>query len=495
MFTPSPYHERIFDFFDRDTRNGVIAAVAGSGKTTLLMELLKRVPAGKRVLVAAFSADIAKEIERRVKAENAIRARATCTTLHGLGYRNLRFAFNTRYDERKLDRVFQLESIARAARLLGGDRASSDRAKRDLRRVVSLLKATLIETDATSVRQMIEARGIEFDFVESGWLLHLLPDILEACVQMTAYCDYDDMPWMPVVKEMPLEQFDLILCDEAQDLNAVQMQLVLKSLAPGGRVFAVGDPRQAIYGFRGADTQAMTHLRGLLQAVTLPLSITYRCPVSHVALAKKIAPEIEARPGAPLGIAREIGDDRLLGEVQSGDMVIGRVNAPLVSLALSLIARGHKAMVRGRDVGASLKGLLKTAGGASVDETITRLKRLEQVELSKLEDRGASPLQIQATGDKFETMRAILMRCGTMSDASRVTEQIAQEAGGGVIFSTLHRAKGLEAERVFFLYPEDIPHPMAKRKDEIEQEMNALYVGLTRSKRELVLVRRKEKDE
>ena len=99
-------------------------------------------------------------------------------------------------------------------------------------------------------------------------------------------------------------------------------------------------------------------------------------------------------------------------------------------------------------------------------------------------------MQIQATGDKFETMRAILMRCETLSDAARVTEQIAQESGGGVIFSTLHRAKGLEAERVFFLHPEDIPHPMAKRKDEIEQEMNALYVGLTRSKRELVLVSR-----
>ena len=494
MFTVSPYHERIFDFFDRDTRNGVVVAVAGSGKTTLLVELLKRVAAGTRVGFMAFNGDIAKEIERRVKAESAIRARVTCATLHGLGYRNLRSAYNTRYDERKLDRVFQLESIAQSARLLGGDRAVSEKSKRDLRRVVSMAKATLMDTDAASAREMIEAWGMEFDFVESGWLLHLLPDILEACARMTESCDYDDMPWIPVVTDTAMELFDLILCDEAQDLNAAQMQLVLKSLAPGGRVIAVGDPRQAIYGFRGADTEAMTHLRELLRAVRLPLSITYRCPLSHVALAKQIAPEIEAAPGAPPGIAREIDEGRLLDEVRPGDMVIGRVNAPLVSSALSLIARGRKALVRGRDVGASLKGLLKTAGGERVGETVTRLNKMEQAELWKLEERGASALQMQAASDKFETLRAILARCETMKDAARVTEQIAQESGGGVIFSTIHRAKGLEAERVFFLHPEDIQHPMAKRRDEIEQEMNALYVGLTRSKRELVLVRRAKEE-
>ena len=47
--------------------------------------------------------------------------------------------------------------------------------------------------------------------------------------------------------------------------------------------------------------------------------------------------------------------------------------------------------------------------------------------------------------------------------------------------------KGLEADRVWVIKPEVIPHPKAKGW-QLEQEYNILYVAVTRAKRELVVV-------
>ena len=58
-----------------------------------------------------------------------------------------------------------------------------------------------------------------------------------------------------------------------------------------------------------------------------------------------------------------------------------------------------------------------------------------------------------------------------------------------VVLSSVHRAKGLEAENVVILHPEKMPHPMATLEWEIEQEYNIKYVAITRSMNRLVFVR------
>jgi DNA helicase-2/ATP-dependent DNA helicase PcrA len=58
----------------------------------------------------------------------------------------------------------------------------------------------------------------------------------------------------------------------------------------------------------------------------------------------------------------------------------------------------------------------------------------------------------------------------------------------GVVFSSVHRAKGLEAKRVYILSPELMPHKMATKPWELEQERNIEYVAITRTLSELVYV-------
>jgi superfamily I DNA/RNA helicase len=78
------------------------------------------------------------------------------------------------------------------------------------------------------------------------------------------------------------------MIDEAQDLNRAQLELVLRAVAPGGRTLAVGDAGQAIYQWSGADARSMANITARTGACQLPLSICYRCPASHVALAATI---------------------------------------------------------------------------------------------------------------------------------------------------------------------------------------------------------------
>ncbi len=54
--------------------------------------------------------------------------------------------------------------------------------------------------------------------------------------------------------------------------------------------------------------------------------------------------------------------------------------------------------------------------------------------------------------------------------------------------STVHRAKGLEAQRVWVLRPDLMPHPMARQDWAVEQERNLIYVAVTRAIGELYWV-------
>lgn len=138
-FIPSIYHHRIFDFIAHNAGHGVIAAVAGSSKTSTLLEILARLPARSRVLFAAFSTDIVKEIALRVSERKNIRAHVACRNLHGVGFRALRDHFHSQYDANKLQRVFADEQFAAWAKRVGGwERPLTSEAQRALTRVISL---------------------------------------------------------------------------------------------------------------------------------------------------------------------------------------------------------------------------------------------------------------------------------------------------------------------------------------------------------------------
>jgi DNA helicase-2/ATP-dependent DNA helicase PcrA len=315
--------------------------------------------------------------------------------------------------------------------------------------------------------------------------------LFEQSVATMAWLDYDDMVWFPAAGKVSCKQFDVLFIDEAQDLNKAQAALVMNSIKPGGRIIAVGDRNQSIYSFAGADSDSIPNLIDLLSATVMPLSTTYRCPKSHVALAQRLVPQIEAAAWAAEGTVRDVNEYEFVSQVTAGDLVLCRCNAPLVVPAFLLIRRGIKAVILGRDIGRGLKLLLskvqKKHGVHNLLDTLAALVEYGDKEIGKLL-KMRKQSRAQALEDRIETIIALADGSSSMGQLEDKIETIFSDAAEGVTFSSVHRAKGAEADRVWILRPDLMPHPRVSAAWEMQQEYNIQYVALTRAKRELCFV-------
>ena len=153
---------------------------------------------------------------------------------------------------------------------------------------------------------------------------------------------FRDMSFVPAATPIMVPEvlYDVIFVDETQDMDVSQLTLVQKSLAPGGRIVVVGDRRQSIYRFRGADSQAIPRLISELKATVLPLSVSYRVPECAADAARVVVPTFETPPGTPVGTCAKIKAGQMTQMWRQGDVVITRVNEPLVPMAMLAISQG-----------------------------------------------------------------------------------------------------------------------------------------------------------
>lgn len=465
----SVYQRAIFDAI-RDTRDNLrIQAVAGSGKTTTIVEALNYTSG--RVLFLAFNKHIADELRKRAPRHVEVR------TCHSFGFTALSRGLPVppNMDDRKLFKLVRAHF------------GKYDEAEAPIRQLVSYAKGYLVHDEQGLLDLMTHHDVVPPKGDTPEYLVKIVLQILEQCAADRATIDYDDMIWMPIALGLPVRLYDMVMVDEAQDLNPSQMELLARAV--GGRVVVVGDSRQSLYGFRGADTAAMDRLAGRFKTQDLPLSISYRCPKAVVEQARVLVPHIESAPDAPRGSVRRLprGAD-LTGTLCTGHMVLCRTTAPLVELFFELLRVGTKATLRGRDLGKGLLRLIDRLGGRSLADFVQRLDVYQREETEAL-GREHKTVQAQALDDKASTLRVLAARASTLAEMRlRIEEMFSDDHRPGVLLSTVHRAKGLEAPRVWILRPDLIPHPMAKKAWEQQQERNIAYVAITRAQEELTYV-------
>jgi superfamily I DNA/RNA helicase len=481
------YQEAVIDQVG-SRRNLVVNAVAGSGKSSTLEAMAARFEttcAGDDVgQIIAFSKGIATAMtERLTKA--GIR-RVVASTTHSLAFSAVRRAFGNNV---------KVESDK--GRWIVADLVGQDFKQRTLRmtveRLVDLCKVTLTEPTKENLDALVDHYGIEMEDlteVEAGAAYDYVPLALDRAANMTSIIDFNDMVWFVARWKLPLPKVEVLMVDECQDLNAVQRHIVLAGRA--AQTVCVGDIRQAIFGFAGADVESMRRLEADLQAMPMPMSVCYRCPTSHLDLARQIVPQIEARPDAPKGEVSEASLDAALRTMKDGDLVMCRVNAPLAEIAMALIRSGRKASIKGRDLGKSILALCdRWMRGTDLGEGFKRLNNWQEREITKLTKAGKEK-QIDAITDRVATLVALSDGCHTVEELRRRVERIFHEnPSEGVVCSSVHRAKGLEAERTYIYRPELLPWPKARMAWEVEQEMNLKYVALTRAKQSMTFVSEK----
>lgn len=524
-FVPSKFQENIFQFIINGKGHAVVEAVAGSGKTTTIVKALEYIPLallvelgsisspqsykdlsaleGKEELIAAylrkypiaflaFNKHIATELKKRAPSYVHV------STLHSLGNSILQKKFPGCKLEKdkvglKMDDIFPVgktykDSEGNEIETPQGVKVINKTKRYAMRKLVALCKATLIDyKDVVAVQQMIDFYGLEIPEDIALEVLTNLPKIMSRCKSDTRIIDYDDMLWLPIVYNLQLEKFHYLLVDEFQDLNNCQIEYVTRSLDDGGRIVGVGDRKQSLYGFRGADVEAIPRMIKTLNATVLPLSISYRCPRSHVQLASGIVPQILASDTAVEGSIVSIKYQDFLSKIDVGDMIICRTNAPLIKPAFDAIRRGKKATIRGRDIGSTLVEFVRRFEADSLSRLDVLMAEYAATEFQKHMDRGRE-LQADMVVDQYETVKAIADECKSVEELVSKLLILFDDSNEGVVFSSVHRAKGLEARRVFILRQDLMPHPKAKQPWEQVQEENGQYVAYTRSKEELYFV-------
>jgi DNA helicase-2/ATP-dependent DNA helicase PcrA len=308
--------------------------------------------------------------------------------------------------------------------------------------------------------------------------------------------DFTDMLYLPVVWNLPLPKFDFVLCDEVQDLSACQLALVKKMVSPTGRFLGVGDRSQSIFGFAGAAADSFDNIKSGMNAAELPLSICYRCPSSHIALAQMIVPQIQARPGAPEGEVVHLKPaDDLSKLVRGGDLIICRLTAPLITECIRLIKNQIAAKVRGRNIGEGLVNLLKRIAKVedfAYSNVVRHLQEYKARQIEFLRQEEADESAIESLSDRVECLQVCAesyLNAKSIDELAKEIEGLFDDSRPAVWLSTVHRAKGLEADRVFILKPEKLPLRWKNQQDwQLDQEYNALYVALTRAKQALFIV-------
>ncbi len=472
----------VFEFIQHGNGNGIVQAVAGSGKTSVIVEGLKYTDQTAKVAFVAFNKRIADELRERSPDHVHV------STLHSLGLRNLKRTFPKAKVVK--NKMWQLLDAYKTTLSFRERELLQDNGAVVLR-LVTLLKAVLLEPTNQSIQYIVDHYSIitngERDFiyiaVKKLWQTSL--DAIEDSI------NFDDMIFASAYGLVECAKFDFLFVDEAQDLNNAQVQFVLKSVKSTGRVVAVGDRKQSIYGFAGSDTESIPNLIKALDATILPLTITYRCPTSVVKLAQKYVPELEARDDAPKGIVKEISLSDMWELVEEGDLVICRTNAPLVPPAFTLIRNGIKAIILGREIGAGLIGFIDRVGKRNASPNVAALlgdmSTYVQYEVAKLlaAKKNSRAMAIQ---DQFNTIVALADGCAEIKEIKEKIRKVFADDRKGVTFSSIHKIKGGESKRVFILEPQLMPHSMASAPWEVEQELNIIYVAYTRAKEELYFV-------
>jgi superfamily I DNA/RNA helicase len=177
-----------------------------------------------------------------------------------------------------------------------------------------------------------------------------------------------------------------------------------------------------------------------------------------------------------------------------GTMVVCRCNAPLVGHALSLIRQQRKVIVRGRDIGAGIIKLLKEAQKAIGAENVLQLVYgLNDWIAPKIARLNAANKEAQASAlqDKADTLLVILQDCDDFACVENRCNTLFQDVtpDNCVVFSSIHKAKGLEADCVVWLYPQLNYYFMEKstNPEVIQQERNIIYVAVTRAAKCLLM--------
>ncbi|MDL4843074.1 UvrD-helicase domain-containing protein [Aquibacillus rhizosphaerae] len=267
----------------------LVLAGAGSGKTRVLTSragyliTIKKV-SPKQIMLVTFTKKASEEMKQRISQLSGLNAQMvnsiTIGTFHSIFFRLLRSkGFNQQVLSNEKRKQLAIKLILKEKQLHEAYEPET------LLAILSSFKNKL-----KTVSDMPSKTAIEKE----------IKDILnhyEDWKKQNNYIDFDDMLtecYHLLINDQQLLQsmqkrFQYILCDEWQDTNPVQFELIKLIAKPHNNLFVVGDDDQTIYSFNGADSSIILNYESLYPTANcLTLDINYRSTASILGLANEV---------------------------------------------------------------------------------------------------------------------------------------------------------------------------------------------------------------
>jgi DNA helicase-2/ATP-dependent DNA helicase PcrA len=533
--------KKVYSFVQFDSNHGIIDAVAGSGKTTTIVESASYLDKSKRVLFCAFNNSIQKEIASRFfkKGLSGIQVK----TMHSLGLDLLRSNSTREYklEATKYDKLIEqflkqdqdtglLENlcILNAVPFHPQNKTEEYQLKNFFGSVKFILTDTCTKTRLTLTKFEIdefkkmmvhynilnEKKAASKAFDEEVKIYFQLAQLIvnkgNYMAEKVNLIDFADMLYQPVLNKLtPIHKFDLLFVDECQDLSKSQLAIALKYVKKDGRVLAVGDPSQSIYGFTGADIESFNRIKSKLpNIVTLALSKCFRCPSSVVELAQSFRSDITSFEPKE-GTIQKIEFNQVIDFAKPTNLIISRTKAPLQVLMFKMIEKGIAIEVHEDEVKEFINDLrflfsqdelnatavysngndffekVKERNVSFIEKKSFRFKDKDEKEKFVAEETNL----IDAKIEFIQQQLSIHTETKTINGLLKKIEVLISGGDNSIKLSTIHRAKGLENDTVFILDYDTLPLYRDGQKGwEKIQENNLKYVALTRTRKNLFLV-------
>ena len=497
---PSPMQEAFFREVHGGNGSILLEAVAGSGKSTSIIDSLAYVPESKSVTMLAFGKDVIPDLKEKLEDLKRITGRQFGKTFHSLGFGSILKKLNCSFRDVELDGK-KLVTLFRAS---FGD-AAAEAYGSFCSKLVGIAKGrgigVLMPNEPATYFDIIDHHDLSLDSedvsVEEAvnYAMKLLAVSNEAALGGNGkkpYLDFDDQIYLPILWNLKLWQNDVLYIDEAQDTNMARRALAKKALRPGGRLIAVGDSAQAIFGFTGADSDAMELIRKQFSCKKMPLTVSYRCPKVSVGIVKDYVAEFQVHESAKEGEVLSLGLKGTLARLTARDAILCRNTAPLIDLAFSIIASGRGCKVLGKDIGMGLVNLIKKQRASGIPDLRDKLESFRDKEVTRYLGKGEEG-KAESITDRVASILAVIdalsARATVPSLITQLVEMFTDDKNSGVLtLSTVHKAKGKEWETVAICEPGLMPSKWARQEHQMRQERNLIYVARTRFKSTLIFM-------
>lgn len=283
----------------------LVIAGAGSGKTKVLTHrvgrLIQKGVAPGEMLVFTFTNDAANEMKTRLMAivgdhVNSLNVGTIHSQLNRMLRESIAIWKPRMLNYKIMDSWEQLKFVKDCFKELRLESNNFQNPKIAIRKIGVIKNGCMTVHDYI---QYLENLGVEK--WKEEWFIDFY-SYYERMREMNRMIGFDDMLsetyWMfkekPEILEAYRNKFRFILMDEFQDTNKVQLEVTRMLQSKYENFFAVGDPRQSIYAFRGAIPEYAVNFKDHFQnGKIIELEYNYRCPKNIIELGNDLMDHAE----------------------------------------------------------------------------------------------------------------------------------------------------------------------------------------------------------